>query len=81
MSSEVGADDASGYDLDAASTRDFRAILRLIQEAGWAYTRAEVQRLIEVQPGGMMLLRSRGLRPTVLGCVYASVWGRRPRFN
>lgn len=73
---EVGTDVDADYSLDAATARDIRAILRLIQEAGWSYTRAEVQRLIDVQPGGLLLLRSRGLRPVLLGCVYASAWGR-----
>jgi GNAT superfamily N-acetyltransferase len=50
-------------------------VLRLIEEAGWAYTREEIDRLIAVQPGGLILLRSTGLRHGVLGCVYASAWG------
>ena len=62
--------------MDAATERDVGAILRLIEEAGWAYTRAEVERLIAVQPGGMLLIRSQGIRRGVLGCVYASAWGR-----
>ncbi|UCC92469.1 MAG: GNAT family N-acetyltransferase [Thermoplasmata archaeon] len=61
--------------LEPASSRDVRAVLRLIEEAGWAYTRDELERLIAVQPGGLILLRSTGLRHGVLGCVYASAWG------
>jgi ribosomal protein S18 acetylase RimI-like enzyme len=63
-------------EVDAATDRDVGAILRLVEEAGWAYTRVEVERLIAAQPGGMLLIRSRGLRRGVLGCVYASAWGR-----
>jgi GNAT superfamily N-acetyltransferase len=62
--------------LDTATSKDSRAVLRLIEEAGWAYTRDEIDRLIAVQPDGMLLLRSTGLRHSVLGCVYASVWGQ-----
>jgi GNAT superfamily N-acetyltransferase len=59
-----------------ATTKDVRSIIRLVEEAGWAYTRAELERLIEIQPSGMLLSRSHGLLHEVIGCVYASVWGR-----
>ncbi len=62
--------------LDVATSKDSRSVLRLIEEAGWAYTRSEIERLIAVQPRGMLLLRGAGLRHSVLGCVYASSWGR-----
>ena len=55
--------------------RDTGAILKLIDEAGWAYTREEVERLQTVQPEGMLALRSGGLGRKLLGCVYASAWG------
>jgi GNAT superfamily N-acetyltransferase len=71
----VGGSDRE-HTLDVASPRDVKPLLRLIEEAGWAYTRAEVERLIAVQPGGMILLRSSGIRHGILGCVYASAWGR-----
>ncbi len=61
--------------LDVAEPKDARSVLRLIEEAGWAYTRDEIERLIAVQPDGMILLRSTGLRQGILGCVYASLWG------
>ena len=64
------------HQLDVASSKDVRSMLRLIEEAGWAYTRSEIERLIAVQPSGMVLLRSTGLRQSLLGCVYASVWGQ-----
>lgn len=64
------------HTLDLATSKDVRAVLRLIEEAGWAYTRSELERLIAVQPGGMVLIRSSGLRHGILGCVYASAWGR-----
>ena len=64
------------HSLDVATSKDVRAVLRLIEEAGWAYTRDELERLIAVQPGGMLLIRSAGLRYGILGCVYASAWGR-----
>jgi GNAT superfamily N-acetyltransferase len=51
------------------------AILRLINQAGWAYTRTEIERLIRVQPKGMLLLRGSGFRHEVMGCGYASCWG------
>jgi GNAT superfamily N-acetyltransferase len=51
-------------------------VLRLIEEAGWAYTRDEIDRLISVQPEGLILLRSTGLRHGLLGCVYSSAWGK-----
>ena len=63
-------------DIVPATSKDVKAIIRLVEEAGWAYTRAEVERLIAVQPGGMLLKRSPGFRHEVLGCVYASAWGR-----
>ena len=66
----------SEHVLDVASSKDARSVLRLIEEAGWAYTRSEIERLIAVQPRGMLLLRGGGLRHGVLGCVYASSWGR-----
>jgi GNAT superfamily N-acetyltransferase len=69
------ADREDDIEVDAATDRDVGAILRLVDEAGWAYTRAEVERLINVQPGGMLLIRSHGIRRGVLGCVYASAWG------
>jgi predicted N-acetyltransferase YhbS len=69
------ADREDDIEVDVATERDVGAILRLIEEAGWAYTRAEVERLIDVQPGGMLLIRSHGIRRGVLGCVYASAWG------
>jgi GNAT superfamily N-acetyltransferase len=62
--------------LDLASTKDTRSLLRLIEEAGWAYTRTEVERLISVQPRGLVLIRSTGIRQSIHGCVYASAWGR-----
>lgn len=61
--------------MDVASSKDARSVLRLIEEAGWAYTRSEIERLISVQPRGLLLLRAGGLRHEVLGCVYASAWG------
>lgn len=61
--------------LEPATLKDARSILHLIEEAGWAYTRDEISRLIEVQPGGLLLLRGGGIRHGVLGCVYASAWG------
>jgi GNAT superfamily N-acetyltransferase len=64
------------HGLDLATSKDARSLLRLIEEAGWAYTRQELERLISVQPDGMILLRSSGLRHGILGCVYASAWGR-----
>jgi GNAT superfamily N-acetyltransferase len=63
-------------DIVPATSKDVRAIIRLVEEAGWAYTRTEVERLIAVQPDGMLLKRSPGFRHELLGCVYASVWGR-----
>ena len=60
----------------SATTKDVRSIIKLVEEAGWAYTRTEVERLIAVQPDGMLLLKAHGLRHEALGCVYASVWGR-----
>jgi len=62
--------------LDVATSKDTRALLRLIEEAGWAYTGDEIERLIAIQPGGLLLLRSTGLRHGIIGCVYASAWGR-----
>lgn len=59
-----------------ATSKDVKAIVRFVEEAGWAYTRTEVQRLIAVQPGGMLLKRSLGFRHELLGCVYASAWGK-----
>lgn len=64
------------HTLDVAKPKDARAVLHLIEEAGWAYTRDEITRLIAVQPGGLLLLRSSGIRHGILGCVYASAWGR-----
>ncbi len=61
--------------LEAATQRDARSVLHLIEEAGWAYTREEISRLIAVQPEGLLLLRGGGIRHGVLGCVYASAWG------
>ncbi|NIT75398.1 MAG: hypothetical protein GWO44_00465, partial [Thermoplasmata archaeon] len=58
-----------------AEPKDARSVQRLIEEAGWAYTRDEIERLIAVQPDGMILIRSTGLRQSILGCVYASIWG------
>ena len=66
---------AGPFALEAASPRDTGFILRLIDEAGWAYTREEVERLQAVQPEGMLVLRSPGLGKQLLGCVYASAWG------
>jgi GNAT superfamily N-acetyltransferase len=63
------------HTLEPATSKDTRAVLHLIEEAGWAYTKDEIERLIAVQPGGLILLRSTGLRHELLGCVYASVWG------
>ncbi|NOQ53798.1 MAG: GNAT family N-acetyltransferase, partial [Thermoplasmata archaeon] len=71
-----GTDPPREGDIVPATPKDVKAIIRLVEEAGWAYTRAEVERLIAVQPGGMLLKRSTGFRHEVLGCVYASVWGR-----
>ncbi len=71
-----GTDPPREGDTVPATPKDVKAIIRLVEEAGWAYTRAEVERLIAVQPGGMLLKRSTGFRHEVLGCVYASVWGR-----
>jgi GNAT superfamily N-acetyltransferase len=62
--------------LEAATSKDVRAVLRLIEEAGWAYTRSEIHRLIAVQPKGLLVLRSAGLRHGMVGCVYASAWGK-----
>lgn len=70
------AEDIGDLEVVPASTRHTRSVLHLIEEAGWAYTEAEVTRLIEVQPDGMLLLRSRGLMRDVRGCVYASAWGK-----
>lgn len=50
-------------------------ILRLIERAGWAYTRSEVARLIAVQPDGMLVARPGGATGPPVGCVYASRWG------
>ncbi len=80
MTTFVASDSDKIYDwrdsIAPATAKDVRSIIKLVEEAGWAYTRAEVERLIAVQPGGMLLLRSHGLRHELLGCVYASVWGR-----
>ena len=64
------------HTLAVAKPKDARAVLHLIEEAGWAYTRDEITRLIAVQPGGFLLLRSSGIRHGILGCVYASAWGK-----
>ncbi len=72
----LGTDPSREGDIVPATSKDVKAIIRLVDEAGWAYTRAEVERLIAVQPGGMLLKRAPGFRHEVLGCVYASAWGR-----
>jgi ribosomal protein S18 acetylase RimI-like enzyme len=72
---DVGASQTE-HSPDVATSKDVRSVLRLIEEAGWAYTRSEIERLIAVQPRGMLLLRGGGLRHNVLGCVYASAWGK-----
>ncbi len=72
----LGTDPSREGDIVPATSKDVKAIIRLVEEAGWAYTRTEVERLIAVQPGGMLLKRSTGFRHEVLGCVYASAWGR-----
>lgn len=61
--------------LEPATLKDARSVIHLIEEAGWAYTKDEISRLIEVQPGGLLLLRGGGIRHGLLGCVYASAWG------
>jgi len=71
----LGTDPSREGDIVPATSKDVKAIIRLVEEAGWAYTRTEVERLIAVQPGGMLLKRSPGFRHEVLGCVYASAWG------
>ncbi len=62
--------------LDLATSKEARSLLRLIEEAGWAYTREELERLIALQPEGMIVMRPTGLFHGPLGCVYSSVWGR-----
>lgn len=71
----LGTDPSREGDIVPATSKDVKAIIRLVEEAGWAYTRTEVERLIAVQPGGMLLKRSSGFRHELLGCVYASAWG------
>lgn len=62
--------------LDLATSKEARSLLRLIEEAGWAYTKEELERLIALQPEGMIVMRPTGLFHGPLGCVYSSAWGR-----
>lgn len=66
----------AGMDLVPATAEDVDEVLRLIDAVGWVYTRAELARLIEVQPGGLELARRVGGPGGPIGCAYASAWGR-----
>ncbi len=56
---------------------DAGAILALVRSAGWAYSLSDIERLMRVEPDGMLVAvnPSRGARD-VVGCVYAPLWGR-----
>jgi ribosomal protein S18 acetylase RimI-like enzyme len=60
-----------------AGTADAGAILDLVRTAGWAYSRSDIERLIRIEPEGMLVAvdRSGGARG-IVGCVYAPLWGR-----
>jgi GNAT superfamily N-acetyltransferase len=62
-------------EITCAGPGDVRTILRLVDRAGWAYTRSEVERLIAIQPQGMLVARPEGSSGRSVACVYASRWG------
>lgn len=63
--------------IDHAAPGDEQAILDLVVGAGWAYGITDVDRLMRLDQGGMLvaLARDGGGGRSVLGCVYASKWG------
>ena len=73
-----GADGHVNAVIDQAVPADAKAILDLVVGAGWAYGLADIDRLIRLDQEGMLvaLARDGGGGRSVIGCVYASKWGR-----
>jgi N-acetylglutamate synthase-like GNAT family acetyltransferase len=47
-----------------------------VESAGWAYALPDIERLVSVDPEGMLVATAgRERADEVLGCVYASMWG------
>lgn len=68
--------DAVRAELARAEPADADAILTLVRSAGWAYSLSDIERLIRVEPGGMLVaLGSPHGARDVVGCVYAPRWG------
>ena len=63
--------------IDKAAPADARAILDLVIGAGWAYGPADIDRLIRLDPEGMLVAieSGGGGGRSVIGCIYASKWG------